>query len=26
MVDGCMFNNPGEPEFEEVEELFRQAY
>ena len=26
MVDGCMFNNPGEPEFEEVEELFRKAF
>ncbi|MHB8896703.1 MAG: iron-containing alcohol dehydrogenase [Candidatus Geothermincolia bacterium] len=25
MIDGSMFNNPGEPEFEEVKELFRQA-
>lgn len=25
MIDGSMFNNPGEPEYEEVLELFRQA-
>ena len=25
MIDGSMFNNPGEPEFEEVQDLFRQA-
>jgi alcohol dehydrogenase class IV len=26
MVDGSMFNNPGEPEYEEVLELFKQAF
>jgi 1,3-propanediol dehydrogenase len=26
MIDGSMFNNPGEPEFDEVLELFKQAY
>ncbi|MBU1671536.1 MAG: iron-containing alcohol dehydrogenase [Actinobacteria bacterium] len=26
MVDGSMFNNPGEPEYEEVLELFKSAY
>jgi len=25
MIDGSMFNNPGEPEFEEVADLFKQA-
>lgn len=25
MIDGSMFNNPGEPEFEEVLELFKRA-
>jgi alcohol dehydrogenase class IV len=26
MLDGSMFNNPGEPEYEEVLELFKKAY
>jgi alcohol dehydrogenase class IV len=26
MIDGSMFNNPGEPEFDEVLELFKQAF
>lgn len=26
MIDGAMFNNPGEPEFDEVLELFKQAF
>jgi len=26
MIDGSMFNNPGEPEYEEVLDLFNQAY
>jgi alcohol dehydrogenase class IV len=25
MIDGSMFNNPGDPEFEEVQDLFKQA-
>lgn len=26
MIDGCMFNNPGDPEEEEVLELFKKAF
>ncbi|PKQ27887.1 MAG: NAD-dependent alcohol dehydrogenase [Candidatus Anoxymicrobium japonicum] len=26
MIDGCMFNNPGEPEFDEVLELYKKAF